>query len=145
MEMSSSNHLTDSHTTLYLDSNSSSNSDEGEITFTAMDSSVYKAAADGDIHVFRQFSEADFQKQSSPKGNSVLHIAAQFGQLRCVKWILGFPWCCSSSLVLVVRALIEAEKLLQLPPAHIEGGIVINGAEKEKAMLRLTNKGDSLA
>ena len=160
MEMSSSNHLTDSHTSLHLDSNSSSNSDEGEITFTAMDSSVYKAAADGDIHAFRQFSEADLQKHLSPKGNSVLHIAAQFGQLRCVRWILGF---CSSSLLLllqrqnlkgdtplhiaareghllVVRALIDAAKLVLLPPSHIESGIVINGAETEKAMLRLTNK-----
>ena len=134
----------------------------GEIMI-AMDSRMYKAAAEGNIHVLQHYSEADLQIQLSSKENSVLHIAAQFGSLLCVEWILGFPWRCSSSLLLllqrqnlkgdtplhlaareghllVVRALIEAEKLLPLPPAHIESGIVINGAEKEKAILRLTNK-----
>ena len=172
MDEFSSNQATDSHT-LHLGSNSnqvaaddatqtqtqirsqSAAGDGSQAEIITMDASLYKAAADGNIHALQQFPEVDLQIQSSPKENSVLHIAAQFGQLRCVKWMLEFPWC--SSLLhrqnlkgdtplhlaareghfLVLRALMDAAKLL---PLDIESGI---GAEK--AMLRLTNKGGDTA
>ncbi|KAL6327214.1 hypothetical protein AAG906_015253 [Vitis piasezkii] len=172
MDEFSSNQATDSHT-LHLNSNSnqvaaddatqtqtqirsqSAAGDGSQAEIITMDASLYKAAADGNIHALQQFPEVDLQIQSSPKENSVLHIAAQFGQLRCVKWMLEFPWCSSllhrqnlkgdtplhlaarEGHLLVLRALMDAAKLL---PLDIESGI---GAEK--AMLRLTNKGGDTA
>ncbi|XP_034705151.1 ankyrin-3-like [Vitis riparia] len=172
MDEFSSNQATDSHT-LHLNSNSnqvaaddatqtqtqirsqSAAGDGSQAEIITMDASLYKAAADGNIHALQQFPEVDLQIQSSPKENSVLHIAAQFGQLRCVKWMLEFAWCSSllhrqnlkgdtplhlaarEGHLLVLRALMDAAKLL---PLDIESGI---GAEK--AMLRLTNKGGDTA
>ncbi|CBI29081.3 unnamed protein product, partial [Vitis vinifera] len=114
MDEFSSNQATDSHT-LHLNSNSnqvaaddatqtqtqtqirsqSAAGDGSQAEIITMDASLYKAAADGYIHALQQFPEVDLQTQLSPKENSVLHIAAQFGQLRCVKWMLEFPWCSS--------------------------------------------------
>ena len=112
MDEFSSNQATDSHT-LHLGSNSnqvaaddatqtqtqirsqSAAGDGSQAEIITMDASLYKAAADGYIHALQQFPEVDLQTQLSPKENSVLHIAAQFGQLRCVKWMLEFPWCSS--------------------------------------------------
>ena len=114
MDEFSSNQATGSHT-LHLDSDSnqvaaddatqtqtetqirsqSVAGDGSQAEIITMDASLYKAAADGNIHALQQFPEVDLQIQSSPKENSVVHIAAQFGQLRCVKWMLEFAWCSS--------------------------------------------------
>ncbi|KAL6327232.1 hypothetical protein AAG906_015271 [Vitis piasezkii] len=126
MDEFSSNQATDSHT-LHLGSNSnqvaaddatqtqtqirsqSAAGDGSQAEIITMDASVYKAAADGNIHALQQFPEVDLQIQSSPKENSVLHIAAQFGQLRCVKWMLEFPWGHSTSPCSKGRAFAGAE------------------------------------
>ena len=39
---------------------------------------------DGDMHVLEQY---DIQVQLTPKTNTLLHVAAQFGQTDCVHWI----------------------------------------------------------
>ena len=152
MDVSSSNHATDSHT-LDLDSNpnlvwsQSAAGDGSQAEIITMDGSMYKAAADGNIHALQQFQEVDLQTQFSPKENSVLHIAAQFGQFRCVKWILGFPWCSS---------LLHRQNLKGDTPVHLaarEGHLLVlralmdveSGIGAEKAMLRLTNKGGDIA
>ncbi|XP_034686720.1 ankyrin repeat-containing protein At5g02620-like [Vitis riparia] len=58
-----------------------------KITF--MDPKLYVAAADGHIHVLEQYDE--IHVQLTPKKNTVLHVAAQFGQADCVQWILQLP------------------------------------------------------
>ena len=53
---------------------------------TFMDPKLYVAAADGAIHVLQQC--VDIHAQLTPKKNTVLHVAAQFGQAGCVNRIL---------------------------------------------------------
>ncbi|RVW12487.1 hypothetical protein CK203_093476 [Vitis vinifera] len=63
--------------------------EDGSLTqITFMDPKLYVAAADGDIHVLEQY---DIHVQLTPKKNTILHVAAQFGQADCVKWILQLP------------------------------------------------------
>ncbi|WJZ88083.1 hypothetical protein VitviT2T_007414 [Vitis vinifera] len=130
MDLSTSIHTAESHT-LYLEQ------------LAAQD-------AYGRIDVLEQMSEDHFVVQLTPNKNTVLHIAAQFGQLDCVQYILGLN--SSSSLLLkpnlkgdtplhlvareghliVVKALIDAAKRLH---QEIESGV-----GGEKAIMRMTNE-----
>ena len=131
-------------------SNQAANGDGSHTVITGMDAKVYKAAAKGNIEVLEKISDHDLLVQSTPKHNTILHIAAQFGQLECVKLILRLP--SSSSLLQrpnlkgdiplhlaareghldVVKALLDAVKA---PPTDIE-----TGPGADKLMLRITNK-----
>ena len=63
--------------------------EDGSLTkITIMDPKLYVAAADGDTHALNARKD-DIQVKLTPKKNTVLHVAAQFGQAECVKWILG--------------------------------------------------------
>ncbi|KAL6342703.1 hypothetical protein AAG906_013109 [Vitis piasezkii] len=152
MDLSTSIHTAESHT-LYLEqvaaqdgsqtqiSNQAADADGSQTPITCMDAALYEAAAYGRIDVLEQ--------------NTVLHIAAQFGQLDCVQYILGLN--SSSSLLLkpnlkgdtplhlvareghliVVKALIDAAKRL-----HQEIGSGVGG---EKAIMRMTNEEENTA
>ncbi|RVW58929.1 Ankyrin repeat-containing protein ITN1 [Vitis vinifera] len=116
-----------------------------------MDADLYKALYRGDISFLKgKYSEfAHLQPQLTPKRNTVLHIAAQFGQLACVEWILDFHSCSpllqqpnlkgDTPLHLAAReghrAVVEA--LLDAKALHLE---IESGVGTDKAMLRITNK-----
>ncbi|XP_059626953.1 protein ACCELERATED CELL DEATH 6-like [Cornus florida] len=51
-----------------------------------MDSVLYNAAKEGNVDVIQKF--AQLEVQVTPNKNTVLHIAAEFGQTQCVKEIL---------------------------------------------------------
>ena len=124
-------------------------------TSTDMDADVYKAAAMGHM-AFLGEKISEFQVQLSPKHNTILHIASEFGQTECVKWILTLSSCSSllqcpnlngdTPLHLaareghfeVVEALVCKERELH---ADIETGV---GADKEM-LIRMTNKGKDTA
>ena len=121
-----------------------------------MDDSVYEAAAKGDIEALKRIPASEFHAQLSPKHNTILHIASEFGKIECVNWILDFP--SSSSLLRrpnlnedtplhlaareghleVVEALVCKERELH---ADIETGV---GAHKEM-LIGMTNKGKDTA
>ncbi|XP_034686669.1 arf-GAP with ANK repeat and PH domain-containing protein cnt-1-like [Vitis riparia] len=69
--------------------------DGSQTDIPVMDDSVYKAAAKGDIEVLKTIPESEFHAQLTPKHNTILHIASEFGQTECVKWILTLPACSS--------------------------------------------------
>ncbi|XP_059592996.1 ankyrin repeat-containing protein NPR4 isoform X2 [Vitis vinifera] len=116
---------------------------------------VYEAAAMGDIKILEEIPESEFEVQLSPKHNTILHIASEFGQTDCVKWILELPSCSSllqrpnmngdtplhlaarEGHLEVVEALINTAKQL---PLDIE-----TKTSSEKVMLRMTNKGKDTA
>ncbi|CBI17205.3 unnamed protein product, partial [Vitis vinifera] len=131
-------------------SNQAANGDGSHTVITGMDAKVYKAAARGNIKVLEKISDHDLLVHLTPKHNTILHIAAQFGQLECVNLILSLP---SSPTLLqrpnlkgdiplhlaareghfeVLKALLDAAKKL---PTDIETGL-----EADKLMLRMTNK-----
>ncbi|XP_034685333.1 ankyrin-3-like [Vitis riparia] len=131
-------------------SNQAANGDGSHTVITGMDAKVYKAAARGNIEVLEKISDHDLLVHLTPKHNTILHIAAQFGQLECVNLILSLP---SSPTLLqrpnlkgdiplhlaareghfeVVKALLDAAKK---HPTDIETGL-----EADKLMLRMTNK-----
>ena len=62
---------------------------------TFMDPRLYMAAADGAIHVLQQC--VDIHVQLTPKKNTVLHVAAQFGQPAALtgslSWLLLHHYC----------------------------------------------------
>ncbi|KAJ9701422.1 hypothetical protein PVL29_006673 [Vitis rotundifolia] len=61
--------------------------DDGNLTqILFMDPKLYLAAAHGDIHVLERH---DIRVQRTPKKNTVLHVAAQFGQADFVEKSLG--------------------------------------------------------
>ncbi|XP_059653379.1 uncharacterized protein LOC132300347 isoform X2 [Cornus florida] len=53
-----------------------------------MDRIIYKAAAEGNIDVLITQNADQLEGQVTPQKNTVLHVAAQFGQTDCVKVIL---------------------------------------------------------
>ena len=132
-------------------SNQAANGDDS--TSTDMDADVYKAAAMGHM-AFLGEKISEFQVQLSPKHNTILHIASEFGQTECVKWILTLPSCSSllqcpnlngdtplhlaarEGHLEVVEALVCKERELH---ADIE-----TGADKE-TLIRMTNKGKDTA
>ncbi|KAL6312992.1 hypothetical protein AAG906_012412 [Vitis piasezkii] len=67
-----------------LNSVSSGNQED----FTCMAPEIYRAAAEGDTNILEGMPSADLRVQLTPNKNTVLHIAAQFGQLKCVAWII---------------------------------------------------------
>ncbi|RVW73197.1 Ankyrin repeat-containing protein [Vitis vinifera] len=71
--------------------------DGSQTDIPVMDDSVYEAAAKGDIEVLKKIPESEFHAQLSPKHNTILHIASEFGNIECVNWILDLP--SSSSLL----------------------------------------------
>ncbi|RVW72855.1 Ankyrin repeat-containing protein [Vitis vinifera] len=124
---------------------------DGQTEITHMDADLYEALYESDIRILeRKYSEAHLQLQQTPKRNTVLHIAAQFGQLASVEWILHFHSCSpllqqpnrkgDTPLHLaareghgaIVKALLDAAKTLH---QEIESGV-----GTDKAMLRMTNK-----
>eukprot|EP00261_Vitis_vinifera_P019867 XP_010650518.1 PREDICTED: ankyrin repeat-containing protein At5g02620-like [Vitis vinifera] len=166
MDLSTSIHTAESHT-LYLEqvaaqdgsqtqiSNQAADADGSQTPITCMDAALYEAAAYGRIDVLEQMSEDHFVVQLTPNKNTVLHIAAQFGQLDCVQYILGLN---SSSFLLlrpnlkgdtplhhaareghltVVKALIDAAKRLH---QEIESGV-----GGDKAIMRMTNEEENTA
>ena len=119
---------------------------------TGMDPAVYKAAANGEIEVLKKFSDHEqLQVQLTPKHNTPLHIAAQYGQLECVDWILNLP---SSSSSLLQRPNLKGDTPLHLAAreGHLEVVSALLGAATklpvdietgtgaDKLMLRMTNK-----
>ncbi|WJZ88078.1 hypothetical protein VitviT2T_007410 [Vitis vinifera] len=157
MDQSSSNQITESQN---LNSETFSSQTEmpnqiaavSQTEIPHMDADLYKALYRGDISFLKgKYSEfAHLQPQLTPKRNTVLHIAAQFGQLACVEWILHFHSCSpllqqpnlkgDTPLHLaareghrgVVKALLDAAKTLH---QEIESGV-----GTDEAMLRMTNK-----
>ncbi|KAJ9701393.1 hypothetical protein PVL29_006650 [Vitis rotundifolia] len=130
--------------------------DDSQTEITYMDADLYTAASKGNISKLEQMLEAcDLGLQLTPKRNTILHIAAQFGQLDCVKLILQLT--SSSSLLgqsnlkgdtplhlaareghlTVVQALIQAAKAL---PDEIESGVGV-----DKSILRMANEGKDTA
>ena len=124
--------------------------DGSQTSIKTMDDIVYEAAAMGDIEILEEIPESEFEVQLSPKHNTILHIASEFGQTECVKWILELPSCSSllqrpnmngdtplhlaarEGHLEVVEALINTAKQL---PLDIE-----TKTRSEKVMLRMTNK-----
>ncbi|KAL6342309.1 hypothetical protein AAG906_007523 [Vitis piasezkii] len=113
------------------------------------------AAAKGDIEALKKIPESEFHAQLSPKHNTILHIASEFGKIECVNWILDFP---SSS------SLLQRPNLNEDTPLHLaarEGHLdvvkaLINAAREpildietgpgpHKVMLRMENKGKDTA
>ncbi|KAI7979515.1 Ankyrin repeat-containing protein ITN1 [Camellia lanceoleosa] len=114
-----------------------------------MDPVLYRAAKEGDKVVLEQYVD-QLEAQVTPNENTVLHIAAQFGNSQCVREILSK----NSSLLNrqnakgdtalhvaardghsdIVKSLIECATLLDRDHVEIEGG-----SEITKKMLRATN------
>ncbi|KAJ9701368.1 hypothetical protein PVL29_006635 [Vitis rotundifolia] len=122
--------------------------------FKLMDVSFYRAAAESNINILKHILEQDGPVvQLTHKKNTVLHIAAQFGQLDCVNLILQFPSFSSLLLLpnlkgdtplhlaareghwVVTQTLIQAAKAL---PSGSEIGA-------DKMMLRMTNNENDTA
>lgn len=118
---------------------------------TAMDARVYKAVAKGDIQYLKELSEHRLQAQLTPNHNTILHVAAHFGQTECAKWILALPPCASFPLrpnlkgetplhlaareghLEAVEALIDAAKVLPADVETLSGG-------RDKEMIRMADK-----
>ncbi|KAL6342514.1 hypothetical protein AAG906_012114 [Vitis piasezkii] len=122
-----------------------------------MPSADLRAAAEGITNILEGMPSADLRVQLTPNKNTVLHIAAQFGQLKCVVWIIQHYSADSSPLqwpnlkgdtplhlaareghLEVAKALIRAAKTVS--ERDFESGI---GADK--AVLRMTNNENDTA
>lgn len=68
--------------------------EDSTAVITFMDAEVYKAAALGKVAILK-LGDDDIRLQLTPKKNTFLHVAARFGQVDCVEWILQFEWCSS--------------------------------------------------
>ncbi|RVW73388.1 Espin [Vitis vinifera] len=129
-----------------LDSVSSANQED----VTYMPPIIYRAAAQGSTDIIRRTMRRAVQ-YLTPNKNTILHIAAQFGQPRCVEWIIRHYSGDSSPLqwpnlkgdsplhlaareghLEVVKTIIRAARTVS--ERDIESGI-----EVDKAMLRMTN------
>ncbi|GMP56162.1 hypothetical protein CsSME_00020742 [Camellia sinensis var. sinensis] len=102
-----------------------------------MDSKLYNATMEGNINILKLIAE-HLNLQLTPNKNTVLHIAALFGQTECAKDILKM----NSSLLLregqqdSVDALIKYAKKLDA-----EGSVELeSGSTMTKKMLRATNE-----
>ncbi|XP_034686722.1 ankyrin-1-like [Vitis riparia] len=128
--------------------NSVSSGNQQDVTY--MPPEIYRAAAQGATHIILSKMPRDVQ-YLTPKKNTILHIAAQFGQPKCVAWIIRHYSGDSSPLqwpnlkgdsplhlaareghLEVVKAIIRAAKTVS--ERDIESGIGV-----DKAMLRMTN------
>ncbi|RVW62327.1 Protein accelerated cell death 6 [Vitis vinifera] len=129
--------------------------DGSQTDIPVMDDSVYEAAAKGDIDVLKKIPESEFHAQLSPKHNTILHIASEFGKIECVNWILDLP---SSSFLLQRPNLNEDTPLhLAARQGHLEVVEALINAAREptldietgpgphKVMLRMKNKGKDTA
>ena len=116
---------------------------------------MYEAAAKGDIEALKKIPESEFHAQLSPKHNTILHIASEFGKIECVNWILDLP---SSSFLLQRPNLNEDTPLhLAARQGHLEVVEALINAAREptldietgpgphKVMLRMENKGKDTA
>ena len=120
-----------------------------------MEDCVYEAAAKGDIDVLKKIPESEFHAQLSPKHNTILHIASEFGEIECVNWILDLP----SSSSLLQRPNLNEDTPLHLAArqGHLEVVEALINAAREptldietgpgphKVMLRMKNKGKDTA
>ncbi|KAF5946836.1 hypothetical protein HYC85_017064 [Camellia sinensis] len=116
-------------------------------TFTHMDTSLYRAAMEGNTEILNQ-NKNHLKKQLTPNNNTVLHVSAQFGHIQCVMEILNM---CSSTYrkansrgntslhiaareghSIIVRALIEYANALN---EELE-----NGVGTAKDMMRMSSK-----
>ncbi|XP_010650279.1 protein ACCELERATED CELL DEATH 6 isoform X1 [Vitis vinifera] len=129
--------------------------DGSQTDIPVMDDSVYEAAAKGDIDVLKKIPESEFHAQLSPKHNTILHIASEFGKIECVNWILDLP----SSSSLLQRPNLNEDTPLHLAArqGHLEVVEALINAAREptldietgpgphKVMLRMKNKGKDTA
>ncbi|XP_059631225.1 uncharacterized protein LOC132274078 [Cornus florida] len=83
-----------------------------------MDPVLYKAAMEGGIEVVEQMAD-QFEVQLTPNSNTVLHVAAHFGQTQFVEEVLKN---CSLSLFCSVN--IEGETSLHISAREGHAGIV---------------------
>ncbi|GMP56175.1 hypothetical protein CsSME_00020754 [Camellia sinensis var. sinensis] len=105
-----------------------------------MDPGLYRAAKEGTIVVLEQYVD-QLEAEVTPNKNTVLHIAAQFGNSQCVREILSKNSQHRSLHVAVreghsdiVKSLIECATSLDHVLVEIE-----SGPEITKKMLRATN------
>ncbi|KAM7486914.1 hypothetical protein LguiA_002923 [Lonicera macranthoides] len=82
-----------------------------------MDATLYRAAMEGNTNDL-SLRRDQFEVQFTPNRNTVLHIAAQFGQTECINWILSN---CSS---LLCRENIRGETPLHIAAKGGHSGIV---------------------
>lgn len=130
--------------------------DGSQMEIAPMDDDLYKAVYKGDTDTLKtKYSDAQLQPQRTPKYNTVLHIAAQYGKVDCVRWILELPLCSSllqlpnlrgdtplhlaarEGYIDVVVALFDAAKA---DSKEIESGI-----GTDEAMLKKTNMEEDTA
>ena len=110
-----------------------------------MDPKLYKAAADGNIDALHLFD--DIPNQETPKGNTVLHIAAQFGQAELVDKIL-IQWPSPSSLLQQPNKKGDTPLHLAAREGHLTAvknliaaaKQLLGGAADCEVMLRMTNE-----
>ena len=110
-----------------------------------MDPKLYKAAADGNMDALQLFD--DIPDQVTPKGNTVLHIAAQFGQAELADKIL-IQWPSLSSLLQQPNKKGDTQLHLAAREGHLTAVKNLIAAAKQlqggaavcKLMLRMSNE-----
>ena len=122
---------------------------------TYKDATLYNALAKGKVNMLESLLENNnLRLQLTPKRNTILHIAAQFGQLDCVQWILHQCLPSSSSSSLLQQPNLKGDTPLHLAAreGHCQVVLALIAAAKahqqeieseigaDKAMLRTENK-----